>query len=58
MIKLNKVNLERRVDKMGQKNRIEKIKRKYGSRCFKSWGASGGNPVLIAQGQGRKIIIK
>lgn len=41
-----------------QTERVAKIKRKYGEPIFKKWGREGGNPVLIAQGRGDKIIIK
>lgn len=34
----------------------EKIKKRYGARCFRVWGAEGGNPVLIAQREGRVTI--
>ena len=34
------------------------IRRKYGKNAFQKWGKSGGNPVLIAQGRGDKIIIQ
>ena len=43
---------------MGTKNRVIKIKQKYGKKAFVTWGRKGGNPVCIAQGQGKKIIIK
>lgn len=29
------------------KKTAAKIKRKYGSDCFKRWGKKGGNPALI-----------
>lgn len=38
--------------------RVEKIKRKFGTTIFRTWGMRGGNPVLIAQGRGDKIIIQ
>ncbi len=41
-----------------QRDRVQKIKRKYGTTAFVRWGKKGGNPVLIAQGQGKKIIIR
>jgi len=39
-------------------DRVEKIKKKYGKDVFRRWGKTGGNELLIAQGQGKKIIIK
>lgn len=41
-----------------QKERVAKIKRKFGETSFVRWGKLGGNPVLISQGRGDKIIIK
>jgi len=37
---------------------VEKKKRKYGVSCFHRWGKEGGNPVLIAQGEHRVVILK
>jgi hypothetical protein len=37
---------------------VQAIKRKYGANAFRTWGKRGGNPVLIAQGRGDKIIIR
>ena len=35
---------------------VRKIRQKYGVNCFHTWGLEGGNPVLIAQRQGRVSI--
>jgi hypothetical protein len=40
-----------------RQDRIEQIKRKYGANAFRVWGREGGNPLLLAQGQGAKITI-
>jgi hypothetical protein len=42
---------------MRNPERVTRIKRKYGADAFRKWGREGGNPVLIAQGQGAKITI-
>lgn len=26
---------------------VEKIRRKFGSNCFKTWGKKGGSPILL-----------
>lgn len=38
--------------------RTQRIRRKYGEDAFREWGALGGNPVLVAQGEGRVTIHK
>lgn len=30
------------------KRSVEKIKKKYGTTCFKRWGIRGGSPILLA----------
>ncbi len=41
-----------------EEERIRRIKREYGADAFRKWGVRGGNPVLLAQGRGDKIIIR
>ena len=43
---------------MDYKKVVEKKRQKYGKNIFHTWGKRGGNPVLIAQGEGRVIIKK
>lgn len=40
------------------KDRVAKIKQKYGAHIFQRWGEKGGSPVLRAYREGRVIIRK
>jgi len=41
-----------------EKERVQKIKRKYGETAFRKWGKMGGNKYLKALGRGDTLIIR